>query len=362
MRLERGIISSSQLMFLVAGYVQGSVLVVSYSNAITKQYTWLVVLSGLVISIPVAMAYVALARKFPSKNLVQINNIVYGSYLGKLVSALYIWFFYSVSCLMLTYVGNIIKNYMMPETPKFAICILFACICAWAVRNGIEVLARTSVIFDMIVLSVILITFVLLLKDMEITNFLPFLGLSLKDFIQGTHIMVAIPFCQIVVFLMIIPYVNKGVEAKKSVVLGLIIGGVSILIDTVRNTAVLGVASAIMVSPSIESVRLIDLAEIITRLEMLVIIIFLITMFIKITVMYYATVFAIAQSFNLRSYKPLVLPIGSLIISFSMMIFDSSAENVEFGTRIGPIFTLPFELGLPLLTFLVAKIRKLPKK
>ncbi|MDJ0304806.1 MULTISPECIES: endospore germination permease [Dehalobacter] len=360
MRLERGIISSSQLMFLVAGYVQGSVLVVAFTNVITKQYTWLVVLSGLAASVPFAMAYVALARKFPGKDLIQINHIIYGPYLGKLLSASYIWFFCSIAGFMLTYVGEIIKNYMMPETPKFIICILFAFICAWAVRNGIEILARTGVIFVMVIIIVILITFVLLLKDMELTNFLPFFDLPLKDFIQGTHIMLTLPFCEIMVFLMLIPYVNKGVEAKKSVILGLIIGGASILIDTVRNTAVLGITSTIMVSPSIESVRLIDLAEIITRLEMLVITLLLIAMFIKVTVMYYGTVLGIARLFNLRSYRPLVLPIGSIIVSLSILSFDYLTQNVDFGARSGPFFTLTFE-SLPVLTLLVAKIRKLPK-
>jgi len=360
MRLERGIISSSQLTFLVAGYVQGSVMVVAITNIITKQYTWLVVLSGLAASIPLAMVYIALARKFPGKDLIQINRIVYGPYLGKLVSALYIWFFCSIAGFMLTYVGEIIKYYMMPETPKYAICILFACICAWTVRNGIEVLARTSVIFVMIIIFVILITFFLLLKDMQLTNFLPFFDLSLKDFIQGTHVMLTLPFSEIVVFLMVMPYVNKGVEAKKSVILGLIIGGVSILIDTVRNTAVLGVTSTIMVSPSIESVRLIDLAEIITRLEMLVITLLLIAMFIKVSVMYYGSVLGIARLFNLRSYRPLVLPIGSIIVSLSILSFTYLAQNVGFATGTGPFFTLTFEFS-PVITLLIAKIRKLPK-
>jgi spore germination protein KB len=360
MRLEKGIISSSQLMFLVAGYVLGSVLVAAFTNTVTKQYTWLVVLSGLAASIPLAMAYVALASKFPGKDLVQINRIVYGPYLSKLVSALYICFFCSIAGLMLAYLGHMIKDYMMPETPMFAICILFACICAWAVRNGIEVLARTSVIFVTIIIIVILITFVLLLKDMELTNFLPFFDLSLKDFIQGTHIMLTLPFCEIVVFLMLFPYVNKGVEAKKSVILGLIIGGVSILIDTVRNTAVLGVASAIMISPSLESVRLIDLAEVITRLEMLVITLLLIAMFIKVNVMYYGTVLGIARLCNLRSYRQLVLPIGSIIVSLSILSFDSLAQSNDFATRTGPFFTLVFEFS-PVITLLVTKIRKLPK-
>lgn len=358
MRLEKGVISSSQLMFLVAGFIQGSVLLVAFVNVITKQYTWQVILSGLALSVPVVLSYIALAKKFPGKNLVQINTIIYGPYLSKLISVMYLWFFYTIAVFMLGYVGDTIKGYVMPETPKLAICIMFAFICAWAVRSGIEVLARLCVIFVMIVLMEILITSVMLMKDITITNFLPLFELPLNDFIQGTHIMATIPFCEIVVFLMVIPYTNKIKEAKKSVILGLILGGVSILIVTVRNTAVLGITSTIMNSPSIEAVRLIDLAEIITRLEMLVVISLLITLFLKVSVMYYATVLGIAQMFNMRSYKPLVLPIGIIITSLAMMAFESPMENVDMASTMGSFYSMPFEL-LPIVSLLVAKIRKL---
>lgn len=49
MRLEKGEISSSQLMFLVAGFIQGSVLLVAFTDRITKHDTWLAILSGCVI-------------------------------------------------------------------------------------------------------------------------------------------------------------------------------------------------------------------------------------------------------------------------------------------------------------------------
>lgn len=361
MKIEKGVLSSSQLMFLVAGFIQGSVLLVAFTNTITKQYTWQVVLSGLAVSFPVVLTNMMLAKRFPDKNLIQITDIIYGRYLGKLISFLYIWFFFAVASFMLGFVGDIFKNYIMPETPKLVFCVMFALVCAWVVRYGIEVLARTSVLFVMIAIIEILITYVLLLKDMKITNFLPFFELPLKSFIQGTNIMVAIPYLEIMVFLMVTPYVNKAKEVKKSVILGLLIGAACLLLVTVRNTAVLGITSTIMTSPSIEAVRLIDIGDIITRLEMLVMITLLVTLYMKISVLYYATALAIAQLFKLRSYKPLVFPIGCMIISFAMLAYDSMMENADVGAKIAPVYTLAFEF-LPLLSLAIAIIRKLPQK
>lgn len=362
MKLEKGEISSSQLMFLVAGFIQGSLVTLAYNDKITKQDTWLAVLAGLVLSVPFVLVYLALAQKFPGKNLIQIHDIIYGPYLGKLISALYLSFFLLIIAANLRIIGEFLITYIMPETPMLAIVIMFTFICAWAVRSGIEVIARTSFVFVVITIMSGLLTFVLLVKEMKLTNFLPVFETPLKDFIHGTHIMASIPFCEIFVFLMVIPYVNKIKQAKSSVLLGLIIAGATVLTISVRNTAVLGITSSIMVSPNIEAVRLIDIANIITRLEVLDLTVLLVTLFLKVSVFFYAMVLGLAQLFQLRSYAPLVLPFGIIAISLAVLRVDSAMEQGFFGANIWPIFAIPFYFLLPPFSLFLAKLRGLPKK
>lgn len=139
-------------------------------------------------------------------------------------------------------------------------------------------------------------------------------------------------------------------------------GGVTLLIVTVRNTAVLGITSTILTSPSFEAVRLIDIAKIITRLELLVAVVLLVTLFIKVSIFYYATVLGMAQLLRLRSYLPLVLPIGIISISITVFMYDSPVEEAYNGANIWPIWTIPFQLLIPPISLLTAKIRRLPKQ
>lgn len=362
MKIEKGEISSSQLMFLVIGLIQGSNLVMTYLYGITNHDTWLAVLVAFVISFPFVWIDIALAQKFSGKNLIQINDIIYGSYLGKLISTLYILFFLLLNALNIRYIGAFFTTYIMPETPIIAIIIMFTFVCAWAVRNGLEVIARSS--FILVVITALLIIFdtVLLLKDMKLTNFLPIFDLSLKDFIQGTQLVVSIPFTQIVVFLMFIPFVNNIKQAKGSIVLGVIIGGISLLITVIRDIATLGIMANIMVSPTFEAVRLIEIAKILTRLDILVAIGLLVIMFLRVSIFYYATVLSIAQIFNLRSFVPLVFPIGIIIISLTMLLFDSSMEHTYSTSNFYPIYSFPFQILIPPISLFIAKIRGLPKK
>ncbi|MCM1565670.1 MAG: endospore germination permease [Dehalobacter sp.] len=359
MKIEKGEIASSQLMFLVAATVQCSALMVAFMTRFAKHDTSLIALISLAISILIALVYIILVQKFPGNNLIQINDIIYGTYLGKLVSAQYLLFFILLIPANFQYLGEFVLTYIMPETPTSFIIIMFAIVCAWAVREGLEVIARIGIILAVTAVIIFLVTFVLLLKDMDFTNFLPVLVLPLKDIIYSIGILVTMPFGEILVFLMIIPYVNVLKQAKSSVLLGLIIGGATLLIISIQFTTVLGDTSAIMVSPYFEAVRMINIAGIITRMEILVAIGLMITMFVKVIVQYYAVVLGTAQLFNFRSYLPLVFPIGAISISLAFLSFASPVGTyIKMGW---PIFCVYFEILIPLISLLVAQIRKLPK-
>ena len=86
----------------------------------------------------------------------------------------------------------------------------------------------------------------------------------------------------------------------------------------------------------------------------------LITLFIKTSILYYATLLGIAQLFKLRSYVPLVFPMEYIFIALSIMLSQSAVE-IFAGANVWPFVTMPFEIFLPSLTLLIAKIRGLSK-
>lgn len=360
MKLEKGKISSTQLIFLVCGFIQGSLLTLSFAREGTKHDIWIALVAAILISLPLAFVYITLALRFPGQNLIQINDIIFGPYLGKFISLQYIMLFIMIVSANLWFVGDFAMTYFFPETPIAVIMIMFAFICAWAVSLGIEVLARMSFLLVLTTALVVIITFFFLLNEMKFKYFLPIFELPVQDFIQGTHILMAIPFNEILIFLVIIPYVNKLKQVKSSVIIGLILGGITFLIVVIRNTSALGPIADIVASPSMEAVRLINIGKIINRLEALVAITLWETIFLKISLFYYVTVLGIAQLFNLRSYIPLVIPIGILGVTFALT-YESAIQFNYTAMNTYPIFSLPFYIGLPLLSLFIAKIRKLPK-
>lgn len=355
MKIEK--ISSIQLLFLIIGQVQGGTLIASFATGTAKHDIWIALIAGFVISLSWVWIYGTLLQKFSGKNLVQIHTVIYGPYMGNTISILYIFFFFSIVALLVRVVGGFINTYLLPETPTVAILSVFVLLSAWVLRYGLEVVARCNIVFVVIAMAIAAFTVVLLIKDMKLTNFLPVFEVSVKDFLKATHIIAAGSF-QIVVFLMIAPCINKLKEVKKVMFFGLLLGMITLVILEVRNTAVLGALEPLMTFASYRAVRLVNIGDILTRLEVLVSVGLLLSIFVRICMSYYATVLAATQLLGLKSYSFLVFPVGIIIVNISMVAFDSSAEQAVFDMQVMPFYFFLFEFIFPLISLTILLFRE----
>ncbi len=362
MKLENGEISNSQLTILVLSFLQSMVININFSYTVTKHDTWIVLLATLAIALLLALIYTAIAQKFPGQNLVQINDLVFGRYVGKVISFLYLWFFFQLIVHYMYFFNSFWISYIMPETPRSAFLIMFAFVCALAVRGGIEVIARCSFLFTVMVITTTLIVTILLVGDLVPTNLLPILEISPIDFIHGIHIMLTISFCDVIIFLMIFPYTAKKRQIRKPVLLAITLSAVQLLVVVLRDTLVLGLRMLNTPAASFAVSRQIEIANILTRLDILIAISLLVTIFMKITLFYYVTVLGTAQILKLRSYLPLVVPVGVLSVAIATRLYPSDMEQVYAGIYIWPFNAAICEFLLPAITLILIAIRRLPKE
>jgi len=364
MKLEGGSISPSQLLFLVMSFTLGGTLLRTPAAGAGHDGL-LAILFGLAESLLFALFFTGLSLRFPGKTLVEFNDLIYGPFLGKLISLAYLFYFFLLATLVLRFFGDFFVGLIFPQTPLVILIGLLVLISASAVRNGIEVIARCSQILLPFTVVVVILTLLLSLPDMKFTNFLPILDLPLTDLLRISHYTATFAFGESVAFLMTLAFIGTNLKtAKKArfyLMLGLIGGGIILLITTIRNTGLLGSTRAITNYTSFQAVRLINIGEIFTRLEILVVINFLTMGFLAVSLLFYSTALGMAQIFKLRTYLPLVLPLGALLTCISIILFENILEYQRFSEAITPYFALPFQVGIPLLSLLICKIKGLPK-
>lgn len=362
MRIEKGIITSKQLTFMVIGLVQGSVLTLSFVYGITKQDTWIAVVTGLILTLVMVYIYTSIMNIFPKRNIIEINNKVFGRVIGTFISLIYIYHLFLVVPRNLRFIGDFVKQDLLIETPFLVIITVFTLICAYAVKSGLEVIARCATILVILSFAIAITIVTLIFKEVHLTNLLPMFQINLKEFIQGTHIIFAIPFSEVILFLMIAPYTDEPIKIRKSLFTGMIISGLYVCYISLRNIATLGPITYNSAFPSYKEVSLIEVGNVLTRIDVMVAVFFFLTLFTKVCFFYYTSVLAIAHVLNLREYKFLVLPCGIIAICFTFTMFNSLIDEIDIGSNIYPFYSFIIEAIIPILTLIIAKLRKMPRK
>jgi spore germination protein KB len=360
MSLEEGRISRFQLIMLMVGFIYGTSLIIGPAGGAGHD-AWIANLIGIMEALLIAWIFIALTNQFKDKTIVEINDLVYGRILGKGISLIFIWYLFYLSALVLTNVSRFFATEIYVATPKAVILIFMVAVCASTVGRGIEVLARCSVVLVALTLLVTLSDTFLVIPNMDIKNLLPILDIPVGKLLWVAHGAATFPFAETVAFTMIFAFVNNHKGRYAPVATAILIGGLGLTLLAARNTLVLGPMESGYVYPSYMAVKMIDIGDILSRLEVGVAVFFIFTGFLKVSVLLYGTVLGLSQVLNLRSYRPLIIPVGILMIILALTNVGSSVELFAFAQKGYPIYAMPWELGIPLVTLIVAKLRKLPQ-
>lgn len=359
MRLERGRVPGQDLLFSVFCFMQGTMLRSGFIIGTTRNDSWAMAFTGLLFTLPLIAVYTALLRRFPGKSLIEIDDHIFGPVLGKAVSILYLFFFLSLCALNTRDLGNFAVGYMMPATPIAAIIFLFLAVCVYALRKGVENLMRLSTLFCIVAVGALVINSILILKDIQLEFLKPFFRLPLMKYVQGTASVVAVPMGEVLAFTMIAPMLAKGQKAGKPLVIGLSFSAVFMAVVLLRDIVTLGPLVSIVSLPSFESVRYVSLAGVLTRMESIYAVVLIMLFLFKVSILLYAFTLGLSQLLGLKSHMPFTLIAAALVFFYSLLVFESVMENMEWGASTAPFFSLTFEFLLPALSLLVAALRGL---
>ncbi|PYG86900.1 spore germination protein KB [Ruminiclostridium sufflavum DSM 19573] len=378
MKLEQGSISTKDLMIGIICFIQATVLRSGYIVGITRQDSWAMAVTGFLFSLPLVFIYAALLKKHPGKNLIEIDDIIFGPVLGKIISVLYLFFFASLAALNARDLGNFVADYMMPETPITVIILIFMIGCVYTLCKGIENLMHLSAILAILSIGAIVINFILVLRDIQPWFLKPLFQLEPMRYVQGTVSVVTVPMGEILAFTMLMPLLEKDTKIVKPMVLGLLFSAVTIGIVILRDIVTLGPLAEIVSLPSFESVRYVSISGILTRMESVYAVVLVILFLFKVSILLYAFALGLTEILSRnprhsadsegqsckagyfksqKSHPPLLFICAALIYFYSLFVFESVMENVNWGATTAPFFALTFEFLLPVVSLLVAFLR-----
>ncbi|NLY74868.1 MAG: endospore germination permease [Firmicutes bacterium] len=360
-QLERGKISGTQMVYLLVSFAIGSSIIIAPGRGAGHD-AWFATIIGALESMVWVLIFTTLARRFPDQTIVEIMEVVFGPFLGKALAVCFVWYSFHLCSLVIGNFTDFFTTVVMPETPCIVFAVSLVLVSAFAVHNGLEVIARCGLVLLPIAVFLIISTIFLELNQLDLKNFLPFLETPWPRLLKTAHNIAVFPFGETVIFGMIFPYLNQPRDGRSRTVLGILLAAFILTLLYLRSIGVLGATRSIATYPALEAVKLIKVPFLNIRFEIIVIINFLTLGFLKITTLHYSTVLGLAQIFKFRALRPLIIPVGILTVLLSLINFQGFVENLEFSEVGYPVYALFFQLVIPLLTLIVAVIRKLPSR
>ncbi|MCR6544323.1 GerAB/ArcD/ProY family transporter [Dehalobacterium formicoaceticum] len=350
MGLEKGKVSSLGLVLLLFLFIFGSVIAIPGSTA--GKDIWLARILSFMIALPLAGVFIALLNRYQGKTIIEINEIIFGPIPGGFLSGIFLWYLFHNGALVVMYYFEFIKQVLLPNTPANVLVLMMVAPCIYGAKKGLEVIVRTGQLIAPILLGTFIMLIFLAMPDIEISNIKPLFTTPLHKFLWGGVSTAALSFGETAAFLMILPFLNKKGKVKITLLSGLLLGCIVMVLSTLRTILILGDSAGLYLYPTYYAVKMIDIAEFLSRFEILIAVNYLAAGFIKTTVYLYALSLGTAQLFKLDSYHPLVLPWGFLMALFSLINLPNIIEKLDFANKAYPIYALPFILGIPLLALL----------
>lgn len=359
--LEKGKLSTRQLTILVMFLTIGdSILVIPPSTThYARQNAWISALIATAVGLIAVYMYSKLAKLYPKLTLIEVIQTAFGKWIGTTISFLTLMYFLVVSAGSMREISDFVISEMLPGTPSPAVLFLFILIVIMATRLGLEVISRTGEIFTPMLVILFLVLTIAIVPQMEIVRMLPILDDGFKPVLKGSISITAYTFLEPVIFLMILPYVEQQHKITKGLIWGCILGGLVIFITITVSILVLGPDLTTRdIYPSYNIARRISVGGFFERVEAMIALLWLLTLFIEVTLYFYAFVLGLSQLLKLKEYRVLTLPTGLILVTLVPLIAPNYTYYNTVFDNYWVYYVITFGLFLPLVLLSVGIFRR----
>ncbi|WP_102273906.1 GerAB/ArcD/ProY family transporter [Cytobacillus massiliigabonensis] len=313
--MEKGKISSLQMGMMMYLTIMASAVftVPAITAKYAKQDLWLSPIWASLIGLLTIFIVMRLYKHYPQQSFFRVCEHTAGLYIGKLLGFVYV-------CFLVNFTGQIIRGYAdfilgvyFPKTPISVIIISITILSALTVIGGLEVIGRVSQIFFPVFIFSIFIITLLLLPQLNPSHLLPIMEDGIFPSLKGA-IIPQVWFGEFFIIIFILPFLSDQNNGMKWGLLTIFMVLLTFITVNLIVLFTLGQTISGTLYPFLNATRLINLGDFIENLEPIIIAIWILGSFVKITVFYYVTALGIEEWLKLTDYKPIVWPLGILLI------------------------------------------------
>ncbi|MBE3589317.1 MAG: endospore germination permease [Firmicutes bacterium] len=329
--------------------------------ASARQDAWIAGLLATLVGAGLAWFYCTLALRFPGRNLIEILRLTFGRWLGDMLGWLFFaWWTVSLALIIREFVEFQLSA-ALRFTPIVVIDASFLVVAWYAVRAGLEVIARLeTLIFPFSAVATLGIV-IFISQQLDLRYVLPILENGVRPVIHGALYHLAWMGEAIIAMVLWMPYSSHPVRARRWIVGGTIVAGLATTVLTALPVALFGPQfTKQLLLPVYSVVQAINVSDFITNADPVFVVFWTLENFVRVAQGYLSATLMLAGLLGLRSYRPVASAMGAFLCAFSIWAWSNVSELLTFLGNVWAPAALSYnDLGLPLLTWAVAALRGL---
>ncbi|MGG1555563.1 GerAB/ArcD/ProY family transporter [Paenibacillus ferrarius] len=327
---------------------------------ITAQYAkndlWMTSIIAFIPGMVAIFLAIGLHKLYPKMTISQYSEQIVGMWPGKLISFVYFLYFMSSTGMILRQYAEFVSGNFLFSTPLAVIIGTILLLSAFAIRGGVEVIARCAVICTYLFILPLFFLF-FLAPDLDFRNIYPILSHGAVPILKGS----LTPQGWLSEFFIIsyfLPSASQADKVKKWSIISLIVVVISMTYVNLITLFLLGPDLPKKVYPILIAMRYISLADFFENLESVLLAMWVLGNFVKISIFFYAGVISYTQMCKSSDFRPTVFPLAILVFLFCYWDIPNFPTLANHNKLVAPFELFVVFLAIPFVLMSIAFIRK----
>ncbi len=362
MKVTKGKIYGYQYICIIILSCLGTLFMLGIPERLVGHNAYLACLMAVPIGILLNTLFIKLFTVSGAQSLYEVNTFAFGKWVGKGVTFLYGLYFLLIAIAVLNYYGLFTVNLILRQMRMVAFLTPVVLVIAYGAKKGATTMGRMAVILVGVMLIIALISIGIEVFYVEPENLLPVLNVERGDFIGAMFTFAFLQMGELMAVYALIPKVEvKKRSVLKISLISMLVGTGFVILFTLMNSLILGNTMSLQYAAFIRVMRVVDLGEMINRMEILVVSGYFFASVFRVMVDLYMVAVCMKDTFGLSTHKHLAFPLGIILILATSLFSNVTNLLIRYYTEIYPYIALAIQVILPAVTLIAVSIAKRKK-
>lgn len=356
-------ISGLQLFWIFFSFLIGNLLLltVSPTTVVALQDSWISYLIAMLFGLLFILIATKVYLLYPNLLFSELTKKIIGKWLGIVIFFVYLVSWYAVLGNLLAEFAVFTIEILLPITPIWVVIVTMLFLTIYLTYiGGIEGIGRCSEVFGPIIFIGIFTLTILSIQNVELDRAGPIFADSGFFSILKASIFPFSIIGESILLLVLLPFADQPKLGAIKAAWGLVLSSLLITIVVLFTIMTFGPEiTAKSQYPAFNMISYINFMNFIQNLEIVAVLVWIISIFIKISLYFFITSYSTAHFLKLKDWRKSIWFVACATFIIAIVLVNFHFERVEFLARYWNPIVMPINMiGIPLLLLVVGKIRK----